>query len=568
VADIVHIGLKITAQGADQIKKIRTGLDDIDKKAAKVGLSMRNLKRALLAVGAASAALALVSKKLLILGSDALETRNKFTETFGAATSSVDAFLDEFNKISGLSKATSENLVADMGHIAQGFGFAQQASADFAIEITKLAGDLASFKNVGADRAAMAIMSAMTGEREQLKQLGIILRQLDVDQLALEKSGKQLTSQLNDMDRAYASLALITERAGIAIGDLARTSDSTANALKQMGGAWLTLKEKMGEFLATSDLVNKFVIAIRDFFNNLSTILEGQKEDIRNMFDALGDIAGNAFLGGIAKAFEKLAGLGIPIISDIFSEAQFKALGEQSLEGFLAGIERVGHIARGVVADIELATIRAQQAALASGLPMAPGGKPFQMQGITVTAPRPTPGPARRPLGFGQITTLSDALAKPIHSFETMLQRLQPSMMTFESSADNAANKLQGVAIASMHAAANLGLLIKRGGGFGSILSGIIGTAGGIASAIPGGQVIGAGMLAGGSLLGGLTAPSNKPVPVEVSRYGANALNQRRDNEDPMNMTIIYETGGKEIERIQRVLRRAQLRDGVIRLAA
>jgi len=48
------------------------------------------------------------------MGSDSLETRNKFLVTMGDSSAAVDAFLRDFNKISGLSRTQSENLLADM----------------------------------------------------------------------------------------------------------------------------------------------------------------------------------------------------------------------------------------------------------------------------------------------------------------------------------------------------------------------------------------------------------------------------------------------------------------------
>ena len=557
MADVYSLALKISAQGTQHLTSVRRGMERIDSAAAKVGLTMRNLKRGVLAVGAAGAGLTYLSVKLLKLGSDALETRNKFEMTFGDAAKSVDAFLEEFNKMSGMSKAQAENLVADMGHIAQGLGLAQQASAEFAVEITKLAGDLASFKNVGADRAAMAIMSAMTGEREQLKQLGIVLRQVDVDQRALVMSGKTLTSQLNDMDRSYASLALITERAGIAVGDLARTSDSTANVMRQLAGAWLTLRERIGEFLAESPIVNAFLIQVRDMFTRMTMILNGQREDIRELFEALGDMAGSAFFGGIAKAFEKIGA----IPGTFINEKYFKRKADEALENFVGAYNYLGVLAERVAERPAPRGPGLGLDALTGGrMPVvAPGGQAMQLPGINVGAQRPV---ERKFTGQYELVDLSD-YTRAHQDVADKLAQYMPTMMDFQKETDVAAEKLKMLATASLHASVGLVQMIKSGGSAGGILGGIMGVAGGIIGAVN--PLAGAALAAGGGILAGLTASSNKPTPVSIERYSSNALSQRRDEPEPVNVTFIVESGGKEIKRIARVLRRAELRDGVIR---
>ena len=47
-----------------------------------------------------------------------------------------------------------------------------------------------------------------------LKSMGIVLRQVEVDQKALTMTNKASTSQLTDQERAAASLMLIEEKMG------------------------------------------------------------------------------------------------------------------------------------------------------------------------------------------------------------------------------------------------------------------------------------------------------------------------------------------------------------------
>jgi hypothetical protein len=53
------------------------------------------------------------------------------------------------------------------------------------VALTQLAIDVASFNNVSDEQAVRAFTSALTGEREALKSLGIVIQEADVKQEAL-----------------------------------------------------------------------------------------------------------------------------------------------------------------------------------------------------------------------------------------------------------------------------------------------------------------------------------------------------------------------------------------------
>ena len=53
MADIVNIGLRISAQGAQHLRTVSGGLNKVDAAAAKAGITMQNLKRGVIALGLA-----------------------------------------------------------------------------------------------------------------------------------------------------------------------------------------------------------------------------------------------------------------------------------------------------------------------------------------------------------------------------------------------------------------------------------------------------------------------------------------------------------------------------------
>lgn len=224
------------------------GLSQVDRKLGNFERSFRRVQRAMFAAATAGG-IAVAGKKLFDLGAAVEETRNKFETVFGASAAAVNRFGQEFGRMAGLSERSAQDLLATTGAIVQGMGFAEQASADFSRQVLKLAGDLASFNNLPTEDVLQRINAALTGERESLKRLGVVILETDVQQRALNQTGKDSVSQLTQQEKATASLSLITERAGRAVGDLARTQDSAANRAKQLRAEFTTIAEKFAQVL-------------------------------------------------------------------------------------------------------------------------------------------------------------------------------------------------------------------------------------------------------------------------------------------------------------------------------
>ena len=190
--------------------------------------------------------LARFTKELFRLGSAAEETASKFRTVFGSETAAeLDTFLGKFGKLAGLTKREGRDMLAISGAIGQGVGLAGDQVAVFAQRIVELAGDLQSFHDIPIEETFAAIRSGTTGEAEPLKRFGIILRAVETDARALANSGKAVAKELTEAERVTARLQLITEKAGVAIGDLEKTQNSTANTARRLDQRWRQLQETL-----------------------------------------------------------------------------------------------------------------------------------------------------------------------------------------------------------------------------------------------------------------------------------------------------------------------------------
>lgn len=320
------------------------------------------------------------ARAMFRLGSGAEETASKFATVFGSERAAeLDGFLDRFARMAGLTRTAGREMLANFGAVFQGAGIAADASADLSQQMVTLAADLQSFHDVPIAETFAAIRSGATGESEPLKRFGIVLRAVDVDQRALANSGKQSKNELTEQERVLARLELITEKAGVALGDLERTQGSTANRTRSLTTWFRQLQEDLavgllpvfrlavieignasGFFDGASAAVERFsqwiwdnLQAIRDWGVVVVRVAQGVGETARflgrmivNSFDVVGSSLAILFLhitenfrGMVNDAIEvlnKIPGVNIEFRVNEMTPAEFAAA-ERALMQDIAG---------------------------------------------------------------------------------------------------------------------------------------------------------------------------------------------------------------------------------------
>ena len=269
--------------------KLAANTAQFERSMASAQNTMSGMKKAGLAVAGVYAtvvakSLAQTAQSAFTLGAAVEETMSKFNRVFGDAAGEMEAFIDDFATIAGLSDTMARDVLATTGAITQGLGFAQDASARFSQAVVQLAGDLASFNNVPVAQTARAIQSALTGERESLKTLGVVIKETEVQQRAFALTGKTVAAELTNQDRAIATMTLITERAGQAVGDLAATSDTAAAKARTLTAQYNNLKEQLST--ALMPVLTVAVQGLLNFVNNMRLMVAGFRVEIQRAVTA------------------------------------------------------------------------------------------------------------------------------------------------------------------------------------------------------------------------------------------------------------------------------------------
>jgi hypothetical protein len=245
--------------------------------------SMKGLATGIVAVMALK-----FGKHLLNLAANVVETASKFDAVFGPAADALVKRLDRFRRIAGLTSNELKGLAAHIGSIVKGLGFSTDAAASMSEQVLKLAGDLGSFNNMETAEVAEAVASALVGETERMKRLGIVIRQTDIINRALADSGKRTAAELTNQERATAALTLVTEKAGQmgALGDLERTSNSLANRMRQLSARMREIKEILAvSLLPVFESLFDTIIANQDLIDQFAESLQTFGEIVGEVFD-------------------------------------------------------------------------------------------------------------------------------------------------------------------------------------------------------------------------------------------------------------------------------------------
>lgn len=239
-------GNEVNIRVVADTKKAVDGMGRLQKSMERWRVPIRNAGIAMAAMGAALGALGVSSIKA---AADAEEAASKFAITFGPAAVAVGKSMDEFARAVGRSRFELREMAADTGSVVRALGFQEDAAGELSSDLVKLAVDVGSFQNVQQAQVIRAFTSALTGERESLKTLGIVINEAQVQAKAFALGLGETASELTTAEKAQATYQLLLERTVIMQGDAARTAGSFTNQTIQLRSMLKDLQVTIGREL-------------------------------------------------------------------------------------------------------------------------------------------------------------------------------------------------------------------------------------------------------------------------------------------------------------------------------
>ena len=136
----------------------------------------------------------------------------------------------------GIGAASLTEAVAATADLLKPQGFNTADAADYATELTNIGDALAKWGGTDFETALSALQAGLLGERESLKQFGVVINQTEVDARAALLKTKGEYDNLNEAQlKTVATLELIEEKSTDALAAQeagAGTATDTINALK------------------------------------------------------------------------------------------------------------------------------------------------------------------------------------------------------------------------------------------------------------------------------------------------------------------------------------------------
>ena len=249
-------------------------------------------KTAALAVAAIGTAAAAGAWKAIGAASDLAESQSKVNVIFGEdGAKYIQQFADRAATAIGQSKQSVLDAVGTFGLFAKTAGLSGDGAAEFSMQFTELASDLASFNNTSPEEAIQAIGSALRGETEPMRKYGVMLNDAALKAEALAQGIYNGNGPLDDRQKILAAEALIYKKTSDAQGDFARTSDGLANKQRIFKAQLANVVTMIGQkllpiFMQVTDFISSKLAPVIELLTSafekdgLAGIIEVVKEQL------------------------------------------------------------------------------------------------------------------------------------------------------------------------------------------------------------------------------------------------------------------------------------------------
>ena len=164
--------------------------------------------------------------------------------------------------------------------MANGFGLAREQAYALSEGLTELSYDLSSLYNEDVEQSVLRLQSALSGEIEPIRRLGISISQATLQEYALAHGIDESVASMTEQEKALLRSLVLMEGASRigAIGDFAKTLESPANAMRILNQQIVQLGRALGTVLLPIIVqiipwVQAFVSLLTDAIRALATLV-------------------------------------------------------------------------------------------------------------------------------------------------------------------------------------------------------------------------------------------------------------------------------------------------------
>lgn len=240
-------------------------------------------------------------KSMFTLGSDVTEVENVVDVAFGGMAQSAYDFASTAQEQFGLSELAALRYSGILMSMFNASGVAQRDAAEMSTTLTGLAGDLASFYNIDQDDAFTKLRSALAGEVEPMRALGVDMTVASMQAYALSQGITESWQSMSQAEKVMLRYNYLMSVTSAQQNDFQRTQASFANQTRLLTLNLQQLAATLGQGLIAAVLpavtalnklfavLQKAAVAVRNFFYVLTGYKGGGSSGIVNDFSSAAD---------------------------------------------------------------------------------------------------------------------------------------------------------------------------------------------------------------------------------------------------------------------------------------
>lgn len=178
-----------------------------------------------------------------------VENLNLFRVAMGEAADEALAYAEAVNKAFGIDPSEWIRNQGVFKQITGGFGVVEEKANLMSQTLTQLGYDISSFYNISTEEAMLKLQSGIAGELEPLRRLGYALDQATLQKVAYDRGIQKSVSAMTQAEKAQLRYVAIMQQSENVMGDLSRTVQTPANAMRIFEQQITQLKRAFGNLL-------------------------------------------------------------------------------------------------------------------------------------------------------------------------------------------------------------------------------------------------------------------------------------------------------------------------------
>ena len=236
---------------------------------------------------------------------DFYEATDLFNNAMGELSGQATELINKMESLLGIDPTEAMTNIATIQSLATSFGLASDKAYILSKNLTQLAYDESSYWNKDTATTFTAIASAISGELEPIRRLGVDLSQARLQQELLALGFNKQVSSLSQADKAVLRYIAIMKQTANIQGNLAQTISSPANMVRILKSEISQLAKAVGQLLypafkailpvliAAVDLIKEFVVSLASVFGQKIEFTDFSKtqKDIGGVTSAMDDTA-------------------------------------------------------------------------------------------------------------------------------------------------------------------------------------------------------------------------------------------------------------------------------------